>query len=450
MKDSVKKSKILDINAAYYGYPMEKLMEQAAKGIAEIIEKKFKPPKKIAFFCGPGNNGGDGFAAARYLDKKYSIKVYLTHPKQKIKTQEAKINYKKFQGFKQDNVDPKNIPADFDIIVECLLGTGIKGKLKSPYSEIIKKLNQLKAKKISIDVPAPGFNWDLNISLMTAKTPDSLVVDLKIPPKIKNKIGPGEVKTLTKPEKKSHKGQNGEILVIAGGEKYHGAALLCLKTASKIADLVYFYSNSFSKELLNKVKTKLFEFIAIQNKELDKTLNRVDSILIGPGLDRTKENKLLINKTLENYKSKKIILDAEALKMLSKKKLHKNCVLTPHAKEFENLFSQKANKNNCFKMAKKFDCVIILKGKIDYVANKKNIKENHKGNAGMTKGGTGDVLAGLIAAFCSGNDPFYAACAAVFVNGLAGDRLKEKVSYYYNASDLIQEIPKTIKYCKNL
>jgi NAD(P)H-hydrate epimerase len=99
--------------------------------------------------------------------------------------------------------------------------------------------------------------------------------------------------------------------------------------------------------------------------------------------------------------------------------------------------------------AKKYGCRIVAKGKTDYVASRDEFKINTTGNVGMTKGGTGDVLAGLIAGFAATNDLFLAASAGVFINGLAGDRLKKKVSRYYNASDLVNEIPKTIKWCED-
>ena len=133
------------------------------------------------------------------------------------------------------------------------------------------------------------------------------------------------------------------------------------------------------------------------------------------------------------------------MKVLDKKLLNKNCVVTPHKEEFEILFGEKATKEEAVKSAKKYGCTVVLKGIEDFVTDGTRLKINRTGNAGMTKGGTGDVFAGLIAALACKNDLFLAACAGVFINGLAGDRLKEKVSYYYNASDLVKEIPKTIK-----
>jgi NAD(P)H-hydrate epimerase len=144
----------------------------------------------------------------------------------------------------------------------------------------------------------------------------------------------------------------------------------------------------------------------------------------------------------------KFILDAGALHAVDPKLLGPKVVITPHAGEFKELFGVAATKANVAKMAKRYGCIIVLKGREDIVSNGVETKVNQTGNTGMTKGGTGDVLAGLTAALSCSNDPYLAACAAVFLNGLAGDRLREKVSYYYNASDLIREIPKARKWCE--
>ena len=113
----------------------------------------------------------------------------------------------------------------------------------------------------------------------------------------------------------------------------------------------------------------------------------------------------------------------------------------------KELFNLKASKENLRRMARKYKCIIVLKGKWDFIVSPHEQKVNKTGNIGMTKGGTGDVLAGLITAFAAKNDLFLAASAGAFINGLAGDRLAKRFSNYYSASDLVREIPKTIKWC---
>ena len=423
MLNSIKQAVLYDWNAVYYGYPIEKLMEKAGRRVADFILKKYGKGKKIGFFCGLGNNGGDGFVAARYLLKNSKPKVFLVGDSKNIRTLEARKNWQRFKGEKFENINASKILNDFDVVIECLFGTGLKGKIKEPYNSVIKKLNKLKGKKVAVDYPALGFKSDFVVS-----------IDIDHPKWLKEKIGIGEVKVLHKPSEKSHKGDNGKLLIIGGSKTYHGASILAAKIASKIVDLVYFSSVPENNELVKKMKSKLCDFITVSREEVFKFVKKVDAVLIGPGMEPDKETENIVNQLLKKYPSKKFILDAGALRVVDKKLLNENCIITPHKQEFKAL-----------KITKKYNCVIVLKGRKDYVSNGKELKINTTGNAGMTKGGTGDVLAGLIAALACKNDLFLAACAGVFINGFAGDRLKKKVSYYYNASDLINEIPKTIK-----
>lgn len=118
------------------------------------------------------------------------------------------------------------------------------------------------------------------------------------------------------------------------------------------------------------------------------------------------------------------------------------CVLTPHRQEFRAAFGVAPTYANVAVMAKKYRCVIVLKGPEDIICSPRECRINKTGNAGMTKGGTGDVLSGLIAGLACKNDLFLAACAGAYINGLAGDRLKARASYYFSASDLIDEVPR--------
>lgn len=259
------------------------------------------------------------------------------------------------------------------------------------------------------------------------------------------KIDSHITKLLFQPKPTSHKGDNGKVLIIGGSQKFHGASLLAAKIASKIVDLVYFCSVPENNELIKKMKEGLCEFITLEQSEVESYVEKVDAILIGPGMGVTPETQEIVNQLLSKFPQQKFILDADALKMVEKQLLTSNIIVTPHAKEFEFLFEVKPSAENVLKMAQKYHCVVVLKGQTDYVSDGKKLKSNTTGNAGMTKGGTGDVLAGLITGLASKNDLFLSACAGVYVNGQAGDNLQKRVSYYYNASDLITEIPNILK-----
>jgi len=454
MLSPIQKSIIADQNALYYGYPLIRLMERAGRGVAEIILKKFGKNKKIAIFCGTGNNGGDGLVAARYLEKSsQKLIVFLRGRKEDIKSELTKINLAKFRGEIIENAEKLNlsqIDNDFDLVLDCLLGTGAKGTLKKEYKKIVQLINKMRGNKISIDLATPGIKSDLNISLMQAKNPGDLVVDIGFPKRIRELVGPGEVRALYTPNNNSHKGDNGKVLIVAGGKRFHGAALLASKIASYFVDLVYFSSTQENQKLIAHMKQNLAEFIFLDFKEILASISSFDAILVGPGLDINLENKKLIQKILKKARNKKIILDASVLSMIDVADLSENILITPHKGEFQRLFSVRANFVNTIKMAQKYGVNILLKGKKDCIVSfDGEVKYNISGNAGLTKGGTGDVLAGFITSLAATNDLFLASCVASFVLGLAADNLFKEKSYYFNASDLIEEIPKTIRNIKN-
>lgn len=246
------------------------------------------------------------------------------------------------------------------------------------------------------------------------------------------------------PAKHSHKGDNGRLLVVAGSAKYHGAMFLCSAMAAKLVDFLYIHTTQANFALIKKVREKLAEFIYINQDDLEQTIHEVDSILIGPGVLPDQPTEELVRRLLINHPEKKIVLDAGALRVADHKWLHKNCVITPHKQEFKSLFKQEPVIETAYKISRQCPAVIILKGSTDYVLQGGKIFYNTTGNAGMTKGGTGDVLAGLLAALLTKQYPLTAAKQAVYINGLAGDRLFKKYKYYYSATELIPTVQKIL------
>jgi len=246
------------------------------------------------------------------------------------------------------------------------------------------------------------------------------------------------------PNKDSFKGDNGRLLIIAGSAKYHGAAVLAASIASKIVDFVYIHTTVDNFEIIKKIRPELAEFIYISKADLSRTILESDAILVGPGSLPDKKTANLVNEILNKHQDKKMIIDAGALRVVDLELLHSNCILTPHKQEFESLFNVSANISNAKKMSKKYGSVIVLKGKTDYVVRNDTVYSNITGNAGMTKGGTGDVLAGLIAGILTKNDPMNAGKLGVYVNGRAGDVLYKKVGRYYSASELIPQAQKIL------
>ena len=275
-------------------------------------------------------------------------------------------------------------------------------------------------------------------------------------------------RSLVLPKRDSHKGENGRLLIIAGSQKYHGSLLYALKAASRIVDLIDVLSTKENLQLVRKLKFQTAEFIPVQESLLVRRgrgghrefgnydpffispsrgeESQVDCVLAGPGMGVSRQTRGLVEKILKS--KTKCVLDADALNVLDKKLLkllHSNCLLTPHRGEFKRLFGIAANFAAAKKSAMRYNCTILLKGKIDVIAGPSGeVIYNKTGNRGMTKGGTGDVLAGLTAAFFCKNNAFISATTAAYLNGRAGDELYRKLGPFYNAEDLVEQIPKTL------
>jgi NAD(P)H-hydrate epimerase len=248
-------------------------------------------------------------------------------------------------------------------------------------------------------------------------------------------------KRLKKQGKRSHKYQNGVSLAIAGSRQYHGSLVFSAVAASRIVDLLHVCT---AKENFPIVKKSSPAFIVHPMQKAISIAKECDSVLIGPGIEESKANSRLIQKLLK-LAGKKVVLDATALRLAKPEWLHPNCCVTPHAKEFSALFSMKPSMASALKAARKFDCIVGLKGTVDYISNGKMLYCNYTGNEGMTKGGTGDTLAGLILGFAAKSGLLESTLAAFYLNGYAGDLLKKERGTMFNAADLLERIPLAFK-----
>jgi hydroxyethylthiazole kinase-like uncharacterized protein yjeF len=293
-----------------------------------------------------------------------------------------------------------------------------------------------------------------------------------------------DLKKLYTPPANSHKGQNGKLLVIGGSHLFHAASLWALTIASKVVDMVFYSSVPENNEIVQELKKEFRNGIVVARDDIENYIVESDCILIGPGMMRSETKKsqfrtpnsnlkeitsimdegeqsyLLTKYLLEKFPTKKWVIDAGALQMLEPEwllQLSGNVIVTPHPLEFERVESQIGDQEvrNEFKnktleekvqlFATKFNCIVLLKGEEDIVCSSEACLKVSGGNAGMTKGGTGDVLAGLIAALACKNDMWLAATTSAFFNKKAGEALFQKVGYYFNASDLADEIPVVMK-----
>ena len=261
-----------------------------------------------------------------------------------------------------------------------------------------------------------------------------------------------DLKKLFTPKSSSHKGDNGKLLIIGGSVLFHAASLWALKIASRVVDMVFYSSVDSNNEIVQREKEEFRDGIVVPRGKIEHYIEEADAVLIGPGLPREngiekgdEDTKELTEKFLKAYPNKKWVVDGGSLQVISPEILPISSIITPHHKEFETLFGILPTIENAIDMAKKFEVIILLKGETDYITDGRRAVEVKGGNAGMTKGGTGDVLAGLAASLFCKNDAFLSACSASYINKKSGEALFDKVGFYFNSSDLVEEIPVIMK-----
>ena len=192
--------------------------------------------------------------------------------------------------------------------------------------------------------------------------------------------------------------------------------------------------------MIENLKSDIAVFIPVLEDELWETVEMVDAILIGPGLAEEEENVHLVKTLLTEHEHKKVVVDATAMWHLNPSWINSNTILTPHSREFEQVYKCQAISDHVKTMATEYGGVVLLKGKYDYVGNGEELWENRTGNVGMTKGGTGDTVSGTIAALACKNDNFISTLAGIYLVGLVGDRLYERKGTFYNAEDVVGEL----------
>ncbi len=481
----------LEVNAEYFGVSLLQLMENAGRNVAVEINTRFKRNQKIVIFCGLGGNGGDGFVAARHLSAMgFQVEVVLAGRGRDITHEAALANWTALQPLResipiQEVTDSSAIPkVEADVVVDALLGTGTKGKLKPPISQLVEYINSLKRAKIAIDAPT-GIDSDTgevlgnavkaNVTVTFHKAKKGLekakkyagelvIKDIGLPKQLETFAGPGDVLLVTKMRPLSaHKGDFGRLLVIGGSEVFSGAPTLVSMAALRTGmDIVYTAAPertahdiaSMSPDLIT-VKLDGGHLNLANMNVLKDYLSAVDAVALGSGAGLHPETKAFVKACVKAVEEtgKPLLLDADGLKAFAefKKPLKVPLVLTPHAGEFAILTGKKlpesleARVQEVKRTAAELGAVILFKGQVDVVSDGKRVKLNFTGNPGMTVGGTGDVLSGVVGALLAQKaDAFEAAVAGAFVNGAAGDFAAAEEGYHLVATDLLDFIPQVL------
>jgi len=483
----------IEMNAEYFGVSTLQMMENAGSFAAREISSLFKPGEtRVVVFAGTGGNGGDGLVAARHLaGLGYRVEVVLVGKPEEIRREIVRRNWEAVK-FMDSSVkrtvisDSSLFPMlEGEVIVDALLGTGAKGALKQPVLQAVRVINGMKGFKVALDLPTgvdadsgeaagEAVKADLTITfhrvkngLLKAKeyVGELVVADIGVPREAETCVGPGDVLPVRRERlSESHKGDFGHLLVIGGSETYSGAPALAAMAAMRVGvDLVYLAAPhetahdiaSFSPSLIT-IKLE-GDHLAAQHVSVVKGfIEKSSAVVLGPGLGLHKETVEAVKELLEVIEKMKIplLLDADGLKAFAqyKRKMDVPMVLTPHAGEYKILTGVElpaeleGRMEHVRKTAEELDATILLKGPVDIVSDGVRVKLNRVvHNPGMTVGGTGDVLSGLVGAFLSqGFKPFESAVAGVFVNGACGDFVAHEKGFHMLPTDIVEWIPKVM------
>ncbi len=232
---------------------------------------------------------------------------------------------------------------------------------------------------------------------------------------------------IKEPKKDSHKGDNGKLAIVAGGKEYHGALLFAIEGAKRFVDLIYV----IKKEWASGTETSLRSIPGIILRS-SRIIKECDAVLIGPGVGKN----FNINPYLGITKT---VIDGDGLNAVIRSQLRKT-IITPHEEEFQRLFGVTGTKENVMKMAKKYGCTILKKGKEDIISDGKTTLMNKTGNEGLTKGGTGDILAGMVSAFYTKNDALSSAYAGAYILGKTGDLLYREKKWVYGTLEISSKL----------
>ena len=470
---SVEDMRRIEENCVGLGISKLQLMENAGKAVAERVRHLYKglrsPSNKIAVVCGLGNNGGDGFVAARHLSSEFAVHVVLVGHEKALKTDESQKNWNALKHLDYSVTlhqsaaifspeSPLKNLEGYGMLVDAILGTGLTGPVREPEKTVIQLINQSKIKKLSIDIPSgdrteTAVNADYVVALHRFKAgttiKSGIICDIGIPLEAELYTGPGDISFHRSAE--SHKGENGRVLIIGGGPFTGAPTLAAMAALRSGVDIVTVASPKagiiagFSPNLI--VKEVGTERITARDVHtLIDLIARHDSVVIGPGLGADPETTRAVSTLISACDN--LTLDADGLSALATSEYKAGRItVTPHQGEFAALLgdavpSSLQERIEAVKaFSREWNVITLLKGRIDIISDGATYRLNKTGNPGMTVGGTGDVLAGLVGAFSTRLDKMQAASTAAYVNGCAGDVAYSRLGYSLLATDVIDCIP---------
>lgn len=481
------------------GISFDEMMENAGVNASKEIMKKFNEKERFVVVCGKGKNAGDGFVIARELAKKlYNVFVVLALGEPSDKVSKEKLEMLQLSSvtvldYKNETISCIQKIKSAHVIVDALFGIGFKGELDESLATLIDNINASNSYVVAVDIPSglssdsgeiakACIKSDFTISMLALKPVHVLkpasylcgevkVVDIGQKQNIIEAHNVSfstadfdEIKSHFKPRPyNSHKGNFGHLLIVAGSYRMPGAAVLAANAAVNTgAGLV---TVAFPKSAYSAISSKLTEPLLLpldDNKngrlaktaigELLKASESANAILIGCGLGADDETEFIVKELIKSVKCP-IIIDADGINIVSKnidilKEARSEIILTPHPGEMSRLTGISIEEilfdaiYSAQRFSEKYAVTLVLKGANTIIAGKNETTYiNSTGNAGMARGGSGDLLSGMIGSFLAQSfGMFDSAKCAVYLHGKAGDTISEQYSQLSATPTMLMEV----------
>ena len=487
-----------------FGIPSLKLMEQAGHSCVETIMTRFEAngSKHVVVLAGPGNNGGDGYVVARLLkEKNWEVKVLILADHDRI-SGDAAINLDRlspsmieFCPHEDQLTQHENVIRDADLIVDALLGTGLRSDVSGAYRKAIALINESGRPVLSVDIPSgihgttgrvmgDAVRATVTVTFAFAKlghilypgaahTGKLIIADIGIPRTLMDAASGFEIldaagirPMLKRRDRLAHKGTFGHCLIIAGSTGKTGAAAMSANSAVRAGSGLVTVAVAESLHQILEIKTTEAMTVPLPDSgsgyltndafpAIEKLLIHRDAVALGPGLDRRPGTLALVQKLVESIATP-LVIDADGLNALADditvlRRTKSPCIiLTPHAGEMGRLLGASVPDAEAVRIsvaqdfARNFGVYLVLKGARTIIASPDGIAAiNSSGNPGMATGGMGDVLTGILVSLLGqGYSPWDACRSGVFLHGYAADIVAEtKGEIGMNATDVQEALP---------
>jgi hydroxyethylthiazole kinase-like uncharacterized protein yjeF len=480
------------------------LMERAAAACLNWMVERYDTNFEFKIVCGLSNNGGDGLAIARLLaERKYKVEVFIINYSQK-RSSDFVTNYEKLKSDTGNHIYINEInsieafqtvfvSSKQGILIDALFGSGLNKPIEGFASQIVNCINQSAHIIISIDVPSGLYCDDLNsmddkviianytltfqfpkLSFMFPETAkyvgEFYLLDIGLHPEYINTTQSknyfttkNDVKILLKKRSRAaHKGNFGHSLIVAGSYGKMGAAVLAAKACMRSGTgLLTVHIPKCGYQIMQTTIPEVMVNVDSGSDFISDTilLEKYNAIGVGPGIDIEKETQNVVKLLIQNSRVP-LVFDADAINIISENKtwlpfVLANSIFTPHLKEFERLGGKSSTSIERLKLQRefsiKYSVYVVLKGAHTAISCPDgNVFFNSTGNPGMAKGGSGDVLTGIITSLLAQHyTPWQAAILGVYIHGLAGDfAAHNKSEESMIASDIIEHLADAFKFLR--